>query len=241
MKNLIIFIFFLIMNLAYTQSTGEFFSTALNDNIRKYRLEAELAYEDGDLEKGRALFDSLVYNHLIGTQFDNFRFRKFEDDSYFRTNRIDKPFVLITSASWCVVAEDQIAALNLLAEEYAEGVEIIILFWDRVDKIIDLSIQYSEKIPVIYFDETYNRDSKTLKTLKHSLGLPVCFYVDQNKKVVEINRGGVFLPYGTKEDLYSINYNIFKNSVDNLILSSSMATEDEGNGEGIKSNFSPIK
>lgn len=222
MKNLILFIFILIANLAYTQSSGEFFSTALNNNIRKYNLQSDLAYEDGDLDRGRALFDSLVNNHLIGTQFDNFRFKRFEDDSYFRTNRIDKPFMLITSASWCVVPDDQIAAINLLADEYEDQIEIIILFWDRVDKILDLSVLYNEKIPVIYFDETNNRDSKTLHILKHSLGLPTCFYIDQNKKVIDITRGGVFLPYNTKEDLYSISYNAFRNSLIDLIAKSSI-------------------
>lgn len=224
MKNLIVFIFFFILNLAYTQSSGELFSTALTNNINKYNLQSDDAYEDGDFDKGRSLFDSLVKNHLIGTQFDNFRFRNFEDDSYFRTNAIEKPFLLITSASWCVVPDDQIAAINLLADEYEDQIQIIILFWDRVDKIMDLSILYNPKIPVIYFDETNNRDTKTLKILKHSLGLPTCFYVDQNKKVVNINRGGVFLPYNTKEDLYSISYNAFRNSLIDLVEKSSIST-----------------
>ncbi len=222
MKSFTLLIFFLIINVAYTQSNSDFFSTAINNNIRKYKLEAELAFEDGDLERGRALFDSLINNHLVGTQFDNFKFKRFEDDSPLRINQINKPFVLITSASWCIVPDDQIAAINLLADEYDEGLEIIILFWDKVDKILDLSIKYNEKIPVVYFDETENRDPKTIQVLKHSLGLPICYYIDQNKKVVDINRGGVFLPYSTKEDLYSINYNTFKNSVDKLITVSSM-------------------
>ncbi|UOB18231.1 TlpA family protein disulfide reductase [Abyssalbus ytuae] len=227
MKNLTLLIFFLSSCLAFSQSSDNLFSMALSQNIRKYNIQSDDAYENRDLERGKSLFDSLVKNHLRGTILDNYRFKRFEDDSYFRLNTIHKPFVLLTTASWCVVPEDQIAAINLLADEYADQVEFIILFWDRVGNILDLSLQYSEKIPVIYFDEKYNRDPQTIKTLKHSLGLPLCFYADQDRKIIDITRGGVFLPYDTKEDLYSINYNVFKNSVDNLIAHSAVITEPE--------------
>ncbi len=220
MKNLIPVLLFLFINFIYSQEPEELFSTALLTHIKNYKIQTEDAFENGELERGRSLFDTLVNQHLKGTRFDNFKFKNFDDDSYFRTNQIDKPFILITSASWCVVPDDQIAAINLLADEHADEIQIVILYWDKVNKILDLSLQYSENIPVVYFDETTNRDPKTTEVLKHSLGLPVCFYIDKNKKVVDITRGGVFLPYGTKEDLYSINYNIFKNSLDNLIASS---------------------
>src|SRR5690606_26806308 len=81
MKSLIPVLFILSLNFTYSQEPEELFSTALLTHLKNYKIQTEDAFENGELERGRSLFDTLVNQHLKGTRFDNFKFQNFDDDS----------------------------------------------------------------------------------------------------------------------------------------------------------------
>ncbi|MGO3182103.1 MAG: hypothetical protein ACTIJ9_04650 [Aequorivita sp.] len=49
--------------------------------------------------------------------------------------------------------------------------------------------------------------------MKHSLGLPTSFFVDKNKRIVDVRRGALH-PYNEEYEVsYELNYNSFLNGI----------------------------
>src|SRR5690606_40885124 len=46
-------------------------------------------------------------------------------------NEFEKPVFLRTYASWLVPTEGEVPALNELAKEYNNEIQIVVLFWDK--------------------------------------------------------------------------------------------------------------
>jgi thiol-disulfide isomerase/thioredoxin len=168
----------------------------IHKNIKPYIREANAAYEKGDNDYGKMLFDSLIHNHLVGTQFDDFSFKRI-NKKRLHLNTIKKPIYLLTYSSWCIPAQGEISALNKLARKYEGTVQIVIVFWDREEQIKKMVANFITNIEVCYAHETYNKDALLISTLKHTLGVPVTFLIDEGMNIVDINRGGIH--NGTKQ------------------------------------------
>lgn len=189
-----------------------YFSEALFEHLSDYNKKADLAYKHNDYEKGKQLFESFTSNKLEGSYMDNFKFknlRKKEVQLY----QFKKPVFLITYASWCIPGKGEIPALNELASQYGNQIDFVVLFWDKREKAKELSEQFSSKISVVYVDETQNQGAYVVKQLKHSLGLPTCFLLSGNKKIMDIRRS-VFPSLQTSaETAYRENFIALETSI----------------------------
>ncbi|MCO6148518.1 redoxin domain-containing protein [Flavobacterium sp. NRK1] len=198
-----------------------YFSNAIKINFYKYKKESTLAFATGDVERGQFLFDSLVQHRLIGTTFDNLTLKK-SSGSRLKLSSIQKPLFLITYASWCVPNQGEIPALNKLARKYGKDVKIVVLFWDRKDKMKKLKRRFSHKITVCYAHEYYKTDARTVAALKHTLGFPTSYFLDADRKIVDIRRCGVFTKPVAKEQSQkslALNYNSFLDGLSTIIAS----------------------
>lgn len=221
--------------LSYTvsaqDSAHELLSYNIHKNIKPYIKEANAAFERGDNELGKTLLDSLVHNYLIGTTFDNFSFQRINKKPLF-LNKVKKPVYLLTYSTWCLTANGEIQALNKLAKKYRKDIQIVVVFWNRREEIKKIATQFNRYIEVCYAHETYNKDDYLVSTLKHTLGIPTTFLIDEGKNLIDIRRGGINLgdkiPY---EESFNLNYNRFHDDISPLLTNE--ANTKEGNGNGI--------
>lgn len=163
------------------------FSEVIRINIRKYKKQAKVAYLQKDYERAQFLFDSLVTKVINGSYLDNFKLRKFSGRKI-ELYKFEKPIFMITSASWIASGKGEIPALNSIAEKYHTEIDFIMLFWGPKKKLRKIRKQYNKKINILYVDERENTNGFTIRTMKHSLGFPTTFLVDDTKKILDIRR-----------------------------------------------------
>ncbi len=202
------------------------FSKAIGKNIRKYRRESKQAYARKDLERAEFLFDSLVNNVINGTYLDNFNVRKFSGRKI-ELYKFEKPTYLITYASWCVPGAGEIPAFNDIADRYYNEIDFIVLFWGSKRKIRKVKRKFSRKINILYVDEKENRYDFAIRTMKHSLGFPTSFFIDSDKKILDVRRN--FLHHYLKDytSSYNSNYQSFTSGVSLLHQGSSGKIKDD--------------
>lgn len=222
MKKLLLLVFLFIAPIVFSQQNLQekiFFSEALYMHLSDYNKKADLAYRFNDYDKGKELFENFTSKHLEGSYMDNFKFqnlKKKEVDLY----NFKKPVFLITYASWCVPSKGEIPALNELAAEYKDKIDFVVLFWDKRDKVKQMSENFSSDISIVYVDETQNNGAYVVRQLKHSLGLPTCFLLAEDKKIMDIRRS-VFPPLHTEEETaYRENYIALETSISKNLVNS---------------------
>jgi thiol-disulfide isomerase/thioredoxin len=186
-KKILYILLLLSISNTYCQDSIVYFSDALESNINQYIKASNHAFEKKDFIEGKRLFDSLVQHKLVGTLFDDFSLKGYNTKNV-KSNKINKPIFLITYSSWCVINKGDAPALNKLAKEYAKDVQIIILFWDKKSDIKKIANQFNNEIKICYANETYINDFSIIARLKHTLGFPTSFFIDENKKVINISR-----------------------------------------------------
>ena len=199
------------------QPEKQFFTEALFQHLSDYNKKADIAYRFNDYEKGKQLFEDFTNNHLEGSYMDDFKFqtlRKKEVSLY----DYNKPVFLITYASWCIPSKGEIPALNELAKEYKGEIEFVVLFWDKRETVKELSDKFSSEISVVYVDESKNNGAYVVKQLKHSLGLPTCFLLSEEKQIRDIRRS-VFPAITTDDETaYRENYIAFETSISKNLI-----------------------
>jgi thiol-disulfide isomerase/thioredoxin len=178
-------LFTLSILFSYSQDTISYFSDAVKKNIKSYTKASNKAYEANNIKEGKNLFDSLVKNKLIGTKFDDFNLKVYKEKNV-KINRINKPIFIITYSSWCVITKGEIPALNILAKEHRNDMQIIVIFWDKKSDIKNIAYKFSDDIKVCYANENYAKDAHLIATIKHTLGFPTSIFIDENKNVVNV-------------------------------------------------------
>lgn len=214
MKKLLLVFLFIGPTVFSQQELQEktYFSEALYFHLSDYNRKADLAYRFNDYEKGKELFENFTSTHLEGSYMDNFKFRNLKKKEVALYD-FKNPVFLITYASWCVPSKGEIPAINELAKTYKSEIDFVVLFWDKRDKARELAEKFSSNISVVYVDESQNNGAYVVKQLKHSLGLPTCFLISGDKKIMDIRRS-VFPPLQTEEETaFRENYIALETSI----------------------------
>lgn len=211
----LLLLFFIITISAESQTAIDdniLFSEAIGLNIRKYTRESQRAYAYRNFERAEFLFDSLVNNVVINSYLDNFTVRKLSRRKI-ELYRFKKPIFLITYSSWCVPATGEIPALNAIAKEYHKEIDFVVLFWDSRNNTRKATREYSRRVNIIYVDETDNTNNYIVQKMKHSLGLPTTFLIDQDKRIKSVQRGATQFYSQQNQDSPELIYNYFLNAV----------------------------
>lgn len=226
MKNfalLIVSLFFIFSG--NCQENKKSFTSVIKNNIKKYNIESNRAFENKDSQKGQILFDSLVSNHLIGTYFEDYTLKRFEKRKV-KLSSFKKPLFILTYASWCIPSKGEIPALNKLAQKYAKDVQFVILFWDKKYNVKKIARKFNHNISICYANESYKNDANIVAHLKHTLGFPTSYFLDQNLKVVDIKRGGAQPDKkSTYVKAYTMNYNAFREGLSSLLIDKDISKE----------------
>jgi len=210
----LLYLFLLISFSALSQDLEpkNLFSKVIGDHIKTYRLKSQQANLDNDYERAHFLFDSLINNVINGSVMDNFKIKKISgrkiELAYFK-----KPIFLMTYASWCTPGSGEIPALNEVAKKYHKDIDFVILFWDKKTKVKKATRDYNRHITIVYVDETENTNDHIVETLKHSLGFPTSFFINEDKMIVDVRRG-VLHHYNEDYSIsFELNYNSFLNGI----------------------------
>ena len=207
------------------QENKKSFTSVIKNNIKKYNIESNRAFENKDSQKGQILFDSLVSNHLVGTYFEDYTLKSFEKRKV-KLSSFKKPLFILTYASWCIPSKGEIPALNKLAQKYAKDVQFVILFWDKKYNVKKIARKFNHNISVCYANESYKNDANIVAHLKHTLGFPTSYFLDQNIKVVDIKRGGAQPDKkSTYVKAYTMNYNAFREGLSSLLIDKDISKE----------------
>lgn len=209
----LLYLFLLVSFIAQSQiEQGTLFSEAIGKNIKKYTKNSQMAYAVHDFERAEFLFDSLINNVVNGSILDNFKVRKLSGRNI-SLYKYKKPIFLMTYASWCTPGVGEIPALNSVADKNYKEVDFVVLFWDTKKNVRKSTREYSNKINIIYVDETENNSEHIVEIMKHSLGFPTSFFIDENKRIIDVRRGALH-PYNEKYEVsFELNYNSFLNGI----------------------------
>jgi thiol-disulfide isomerase/thioredoxin len=215
----------IFVTLSFGQTEDVTFGNAMRAHLKKYNIKSNIAYENYDTQRGQVLFDSLVDTHLKGTTFEDYAISNISKGKL-RLSSYKKPLFILTYASWCIPTVGEIPALNKLAEKYAEDVQFIILFWDKKKDVRKIAKKFNHNISVCYSHESYKDDAPIVSNLKHTLGFPTSYFLDQNLKVIDIKRGGaqpdMKSPY---VKAYTMNYNAFREGLGSLLVNKNISDE----------------
>ncbi|GAA4277907.1 TlpA family protein disulfide reductase [Aquimarina mytili] len=192
------------------------FSTAISAHIVKYNQKMDAVYRENDMERAQFLFDSLVTNHLNGTYMDNFTVNTIKEEPV-AFEDYEKPLFLITYAAWCVPGVGEIPALNDLADRFHDQIDFIVLFWDTKENLKSKSNEYSQNIKLVYVDEKTNQDSHIVNKLKHALGFPMMYFMDEERKVLNIQKVETHHSSETISNSYNIHFNSLSKGVSLII------------------------
>ena len=208
-------LYFLLLFCFFAQSQNvqaPYFSEAIGKNIKQYTQNSQRAYAQKDFERAEFLFDSLINNVVNGSYIDNFQVRKLSGKKTV-LYKFEKPIFLMTYASWCTPGVGEIPAFNDIANKYYKEVDFIVLFWDSKQNVRAAAKAYSNKINIVFVDETENKNDHVVEVLKHSLGFPTSFFIDENKRIVDVRRGALH-PYNEKYEIsFELNHNSFLNGI----------------------------
>ncbi|WP_432410263.1 TlpA family protein disulfide reductase [Rasiella sp. SM2506] len=184
------------------------FSQEITKNINTYVKKSQLAYHDKDYARADFLYDSLVQNVILNTYLDNFKVKKCSGKEI-EMSKFEKPMILLSTASWCTPSSGTIPALNEIANTFGNNIDFVVLYWDTKENAKKASKEFKKNIQIVYVDELDNKGAAAVKDMKHSLGLPTCFLLDENKKIIDIRRT-VIHPYHTEYAIsYEENYDAF--------------------------------
>ena len=206
----LLYLFLLISFSALSQNIEprNLFSKVISENIKAYRVNSQDAYLDNDFERAEFLFDSLINNVVNGSYLDNFKVRKLSGRKI-ELNNFKRPIFLMTYASWCTPGSGEIPALNDIALKYHKEIDFVVLYWDSKSKVKKATKEYNRHITIVYVDEMDNKHDHIVETLKHSLGFPTSFFIDEDKMIVDVRRG-VLHPFNEEYSIsFELNYNSF--------------------------------
>jgi len=228
---ILILIYIFTFQILQGQESVTSFSDAIKNNIKKYNTQTDKEFEKGDIERGYALFDSLVQNHLVGSRFDDYSF-KCVNSRKVKLSKIKKPVFIITYASWCVMNRGEIPALNKLARKYEDDIQFIVVFWDVKSDVKKIARQFNNDIKVCYANESYKNDEAVVATLKHSLGFPTSYFLNSDLEVVDIKRGATAIPPRTAfKKAFEINYSVFNERLVTFLNKKEMIKEQLANND----------
>lgn len=207
------------------QPKSDSFADALRNNLGKYNAKVNQAFEKNNIELTQVLFDSLVDYHLAGTKFEDYTLKTFERRKL-KLSSIQKPIFILTYASWCVPSKGEFQALNKLAQKHANEVQFILLFWDKRKNIKKIANKFNHNIAVCYANESYQNDAPIVAHLKHSLGFPTSFFLDENLKVVKIKRGGAHPKLNSNfSTALTMNYNVFREGLNTILINKNLGND----------------
>ncbi|MDG5492125.1 hypothetical protein [Psychroserpens sp. SPM9] len=178
---------FISIFLVHAQQPKMYFDMQLSKHLKAYKTQSEVAIENNDKAHAEFLFDSLFNNHLKLSYISEMTLNKV-NGGQLNTADVDHAFLLITKSAWEQIDEKEIEAINRMSKMYKGQVDIVVLFWTSRSIAKKRGSDFSSLVTVTYVDERDNNANHIIKPYKHSFGAPTCFFISENKQLLDIDR-----------------------------------------------------
>lgn len=135
-------------------------------------------------------FDSLSQT-LIGTKLDPFTFIDLTGKTI-SLDKIDKPILLEATASWCKPCIAITPALNEIADQYGDQVELILLTHDTPKKAARFAKKFDSQIKIIPSSKEQDPgslDKIAVGGFKQLFPFPTTYFIDKDKIIVDVKVG----------------------------------------------------
>lgn len=183
-------VFILCSLIGFSQNKSELrkFSDTERHIIR-YRDLSQQAWDMNDQKLALSYSDSTEFI-IVGSYVDGHTFKTM-GNKIVSLNNLEKPVLLITSATWCAPCVAEIPALNRVAAEFSDRISFVVLFHDEKDeKLAKFVKQYGRSISVV---PTENRTDATttlsISGFRHITGYPTNYSISTDKKIVAYSQG----------------------------------------------------
>ncbi|WP_460219587.1 hypothetical protein [Psychroserpens sp. MEBiC05023] len=187
MRVYVTIITFLFVFLAFPQEPKTYFEYEISKHLKTYKNKSELAIQNNDKAYADFLFDSLVNNHLKFSYISELKLKKIHGGTL-RTSKIKNAFLLITKSAWEQIDDKEIEAINRMSKMYKGQIDIVVLFWTSKSIAKQRGSDFSSLVTVTYIDERENNSNHIIKPYKHSFGAPTCFFISEEKQLLNIDR-----------------------------------------------------
>lgn len=177
----------------YAQSDGKtYYKDVVEDCIEELNEQIQLAWANKENEKAKKLFQQVIDDCVKGKYLSNYNFKTIER-KIIKTDEIDKPILLMTSATWCPPCWGEIPTLNKLAVKYEKDLQIIVLFWNKRKDLKKMAANYDKRIHLIPSEEEPIDDSTIMISgFIHKLDYPAAYLIGKNKSILDLTRGAAF-------------------------------------------------
>ena len=186
-KKLLTLLLLAYIPVVFAQEEKVYFDDALALQLRTFNNKSDLAIRNKMPNEVDTIFNLLLNNHLKNTYVTDLKLQKIYG-GHLQTDKIDKPFLLITKNSAIIQTKEEIETINAIANDYKGIVEIIVIYWDKQNIAKKKTRDYNKNVTVVYADERYNTSNRALSVYKHSFGVPTCFYINKDKQIFDIDR-----------------------------------------------------
>ncbi|WP_298144080.1 redoxin domain-containing protein [Flavobacterium sp.] len=226
MKKILPLVLFLLGSLSFSQTDQKAYSDAIRKNIKRYSAISDRAYLVGKTAEAEYLFDTLVNNHLVGTRFNDYQFKRLYGGKL-KLSSIKKPILIQTYASWCIINKGEIPALNKLARQHAKDLQIIVVFWDRKQAAKAVAAQFNGYIEVCYANESYSKDTEVVATMKNAIGYLSSYFLNDNLEVLSIRKGAPLqIPKKTPiKEAIRLNFEFYNAQIADILVKSNLKKE----------------
>lgn len=167
---------------------NDLFFESILTHQKKFNYDIQKAYVSQNFKKVEIIFNSFIETHLLQTKMNDFSWNRFKSKAKSLNDIEDLPIYLLTRSSWCIPSEGEVPAINQIAAKYKDKIKFVVLFWDPKSKMKQQGRKYNRIVEVVYIDELKNKNDYTIKALKHVLGVPTVYVLDENKKVRLVER-----------------------------------------------------
>ncbi|MBA6316923.1 thioredoxin family protein [Cellulophaga baltica] len=177
----------------YAQTDGKtYYKDVVENCVEDLNKQINQAWADKENEKAKKLFEQLIDDCIKGKYLSNYDFKTIKKD-IISTDKIDKPILLLTSATWCAPCWGEIPTLNKLAEKYDGELELIVLFWNKKKDLKKMAGKYDMRIHLIPSEnEPTDKSSIMISEFNHKLDYPAAYLIDKDKKIIDLTRGAAF-------------------------------------------------
>ncbi|WP_428742839.1 TlpA family protein disulfide reductase [Tenacibaculum sp.] len=139
---------------------------------------------------GEESAEDLIDKCIKGSYLLNYNFTT-TDSKTVSTDKINKPIVLITNATWSAPCWGDVPALNAMVEKYHGKLEFIMVFWDKADKVQRMAEKLDKRIKLVPARDIDKVEKGYLDVsgFVHKLDYPTAYLIDKDKQFINVKRG----------------------------------------------------